>query len=289
LKSGECSSCTMGGACTAGAKIIGKRYILFKNRDLIWPDFLDSAVFDDTVFIVEGTNVRSGMTTGASFGVNRWNLSVANTTVLANNDGPYDTLTERMLRECEDIESAFNLVCTEIDAGFRYQWTNFILADTKQVAAIEIAAESTEIEMDRSMMVRTNHHLLLPTSEVLRSASAEAREAGGPLHTSQKRRQDASKALASARSTMDVMELLSSHSAGRGFDSICRHYPSNPRENPFQGSTVYSYILEVAWDAGADIRIYVARGNPCSSTYHDFPIIFSSSDEDKRDIVGKFP
>ena len=209
--------------------------------------------------------------------------------MLANTDAPYDKLMERILRECEDIESAFDLVSTEIQAGFRYQWTNFVLADTKQVAAIEIASETTEIEMDRSMIVRTNHHLLLPTSEVLRSASAEAREAGGPLHTSQKRRQDASKALVSARSTMDVMDLLSSHSDGRGFDSICRHYPLNPRENPFQGSTVYSYILEVAWDAGPDVRIYVARGNPCSSTYHDFQILFSASDEDKRDVVEKIP
>ncbi len=287
LADGEC----MSGACTAGAKVIGNRYLIFKNRDLIWPDFLDSVVFDDQVLLVEGADVESGLATGAAFGVNVHGLAAANTTVLISDDAPYDDLMERVLRNCVDIESAHELITTEIEAGFRYQWSNFILADPGQVAAVEIGTDHAEIELDSTMIVRTNHHLLLPTSDVLKRASAEAREAGGPLATSQKRRQIASNILASARSTMDIMDLLSTHSEGRGFDSICRHYPQDPRQNPYQGSTVYSYILEAEWDEDGDleIRIHVAKGTPCSSTYMDFPVDFSLPPTEKEDLIRSFP
>ncbi|TFF92484.1 hypothetical protein EU546_07505, partial [Candidatus Thorarchaeota archaeon] len=202
-----------------------------------------------------------------------------------------DSLMERVLRECRDIECAYELVSTEIEAGFRYQWANFVLADPSQVAAVEIGSETAEIEMSNTDMVRTNHHLVLPTADVLRKASPEAREAGGPLHDSQKRRQEASRMLSSARSLMDVMELLSTHKDGRGFDSICRHYPPNPRENPFQGRTSYSYIIEVLWeeDLELDIRLHVAEGNPCSSTFHEFRIDFSFPPDRKSEIVSRFP
>lgn len=281
----------MAGGCTAGAKRIANRYYLFKNRDLIWKDFTDSAVFDNDVFLVEGVDVKTGQTAGASFGLNKWGLSAANTTVLVNHDAAYDFLMERVLRECDDIESAFELVSTEIDAGFRYQWANFVLADSTQVAAVEISSQTAEIEIDHNAIVRTNHHLLLPTAEILRRASPEAREAGGPLHDSQKRRQNASRVLASARSLTDVMQLLSMHSDGRGFDSICRHYPSNPRDTPFQGWTAYSYIVEAIWDKDSefDIQLHVAQGTPCSNTYFQFPIDFSLSSTEKRDIVSEFP
>jgi len=46
--------------CTAGAKIVGDRYYLLKNRDLIWGGFRDSVVFDSDVFETQAVHVAHG-------------------------------------------------------------------------------------------------------------------------------------------------------------------------------------------------------------------------------------
>jgi hypothetical protein len=138
--------------------------------------------------------------------------------------------------------------------------------------------------------VRTNHHLQLPTTEQIKIASAEEREAAGPLHTSQARRQKASKMLESATTLADMIEILSSHSESRGFDSICRHWDSDS-SNQFLGETSYSYVLEVlVQDSSSfDMRINVARKNPCSSTFREVLIDFSLSDAGKLEVSSDFP
>ncbi|MBE0526731.1 MAG: hypothetical protein IH631_07295, partial [Candidatus Thorarchaeota archaeon] len=75
--------------CTAGAKIIGDRYFLLKNRDLIWGGFRDTLVFENDVFFVTGINVGDGEFVGASFGFNRFGLAACNTTVLVTPHKPY--------------------------------------------------------------------------------------------------------------------------------------------------------------------------------------------------------
>lgn len=281
----------MAGGCTSGAKRIGSRYFLFKNRDLIWEDFSDSVVYDRDVFLVRGADVAAGTTTGAAFGVNKHGLAAANTTVLVTSDAPYDILLERILRECEDIESAMTLVQADLARGSRYQWTNFILADRTMVAAIEIAEGDAQLETDLYMVTRTNHHLLLPTADRLRSESAERREAGGPLQTSQTRRQVAAKLLESASTKQDIIQLLGTHSASLGFDSICRHWVERISLDPYRGATVYSYIIEV-FDIGVgnlDIRISVARGNPCTGTYFEYELKFPATDLEQATVANSFP
>ena len=61
--------------CTAGAKIVGDRIYLLKNRDLIWGGFRDSVVFDSEVFFITGVNVGDGEPCGASFGFNKSGLA----------------------------------------------------------------------------------------------------------------------------------------------------------------------------------------------------------------------
>jgi len=131
---------------------------------------------------------------------------------------------------------------------------------------------------------------VLPTADILRQAELAEREAGGPVTTSQRRRQEAAKLLAEATSLMDMTQLLSTHREGRGFDSICRHRSPNPRAEPYLGETVYSYIAEVS---GIDIdtlefRIKVAAGNPCTSTYDEFVVDFDSP-ESKYNLMTNFP
>ena len=169
--------------CTAAAKIIGERYYLLKNRDLIWGGFRDSIVFDNDVFFVTGVNVGDGEPCGASFGFNKAGLAGCNTTVLVTPHKAYDSLLERIFRETTTIEDAFELVRADLESGNRYQWCNFVLASPKGVGVIEIGDGVAVLEKDPSIITRTNHHLVLPTADILRRASLAEREAGGPSVT----------------------------------------------------------------------------------------------------------
>jgi hypothetical protein len=199
-------------------------------------------------------------------------------------------LLERIFRETTTIEDAFELVRADLESGNRYQWCNFVLASPKGVGAIEIGDGVSVLEKDSTIITRTNHHLVLPTADILRRASLAEREAGGLLTTSQSRRQEAANLLAEATSLMDMTQLLSTHKDGRGFDSICRHRSPNPRSEPYLGETVYSYVAEVSGiDTGnLEFRIKVAAGNPCTSTYDEFVVDFDSP-ESKYSLMSKFP
>ena len=276
--------------CTAGAKIVGDRYYLLKNRDLIWGGFRDSVIFDSEVFFVSGVNVGDGESIGASFGFNKSGLGAGNTTVLVTPHAAYDALLERVLRETKTIQDAFELVQTDLESGNRYQWCNFVLASPSGVGAIEIGDGVAVLEEDPTMITRTNHHLILPTADILNRASLAEREAGGPIATSRSRRQEAAKLLSEATSSMDMTQLLSTHKDGRGFDSICRHRAENPRSEPYLGETVYSYVAEVSGFDSEELefRIRVAAGNPCTSTFDEFVIDFDSP-ENKVHILKNFP
>ena len=276
--------------CTAGAKIIGDRYYLLKNRDLIWGGFRDTIVFENDVFFVTGVNVGDGELSGASFGFNRSGLAACNTTVLVTPHKPYDILLERILRETETIADAFELVEKDLESGERYHWCNFVLASPTGVGAIEIGDGVAVLEQDPEIITRTNHHLILPTADILSNASLAEREAGGPLITSQRRRQEASKLLSEATSMMDMTQLLGTHKEGLGFESICRHLPSNPRMEPYRGETVYSYIAEVSGfdNDKLEFRINVAQGNPCTGIFKEFVINFDSP-ESKFTLMSNYP
>ncbi|MHA2004755.1 MAG: carcinine hydrolase/isopenicillin-N N-acyltransferase family protein, partial [Candidatus Thorarchaeota archaeon] len=266
------------------------RYFMLKNRDLVYPDFKDHAVFDEAIFAVTGVHIGSGVPMGVSIGVNRWGLSVCSSTVQANSETAYDLLLEKVLRECKTIDEAVMLVNSDLESGNRYQWSNFILATPEEVGAIEIGDGVMEIEKLPEMVTRANHHLKLPTVEVLKAASPEEREAGGPIHDSQHRRQIASKMLETAVSIGDMMEIVCTHSESRGYNSICRHRASDP-DNPLLGETSYSYILEVLGTNSKefDIRIHVARGNPCSNTFQEIEVDFELPLSDKQALVQAFP
>ncbi|TFG07298.1 hypothetical protein EU522_00860 [Candidatus Thorarchaeota archaeon] len=269
----------MSAACTIAAKKVGSRYFLLKNRDLTYPDFQDQIIFDPGIFAVKGVHIGAGVDIGVSIGVNRHGLAGCSATVLANEDLPYDILLERILRETKNIGSAYQLIENEIAVGHQYQWCNFVLASPESVAAIEIGERISIIEENPEMITRTNHHLKLGTTERIKAARPEEREAAGSLHTSQARRQTASKMLSSAVTLGDMIEILSNHSKSRGFDSICRHWSSDP-SNQFLGETACSYILEVSNDvsSGLDMRFHTCSGNPCSSTYKETVVDFDAKE-----------
>jgi len=281
----------MSGGCTLGAKIVGNRYFLLKNKDLVYRDFRDTVVFDDAIFGVTGVKIGTGEPAGISIGFNKWGLSACNSTVLATSNEAYDILMERVLREAKSLDQAQELVNDELQSGNRYQWGNFLLATHEEVGAIEIGEGVCEMERNPMMITRANHHLRLPTMEALKKATVEEREAGGPIPTSQRRRQLTSRMLEDATSLGNMMKILSSHSETRGFDSICRHRMMAPGESPFLGETSYSYIVEILKTGSDkfDFRIHAARGNPCSNKYDETVVDFSSSQAERSAIVRGFP
>ena len=280
----------MAAGCTIAAKRFGDRYFLLKNRDLVYDDFKDSVSFDEEIFAVVGMDIGSGVSSGVSLGVNRWGLSGCSSSVLITDDGPYDPLLERVLRECKTLEEACSLVSSDLERGSRYQWCNFILANPDELGVIEIGESTTECETDSSIMLRTNHHLILPTHDIMLKASLEEREACGPLDTSQTRRRVGLEMLRTANTLTDMMALLSNHSSSRQFDSICRHRSQGSFELQYLGETSYSYILEVSGleSRDFDIRIHVARGNPCSNSYREFIVDFEASLDSRQELQSTF-
>jgi hypothetical protein len=278
----------MTGGCTIGAKIVGDRYLLFKNRDLVYVDYHNQCIFEDDIFAVIGIKIGAGIDMGASIGVNRWGLAACSSTVLINSEEAYAILMERLLRRAKTLDEAYDIVVKSFDSGERYQWGNFVIATPDEVGAIEIGDGVYEIERGSGSITRTNHHLILSTRDALLRASPEEREAGGPLGASQTRRQIAARMLESARSTQDIIEILSTHAKGKGYDSICRHRTGVRGEDPWLGETSYSYIIEVETKP-FDFRIHVAPGNPCSTTYHEVQLDFQASSEAKRQLVCDFP
>ncbi len=278
----------MTGGCTIGAKIVGDRYLLFKNRDLVYENYKDQCIFEDDIFAVIGIKFGAGIDMGASIGVNRWGLAACNSTVLINSEEAYAVLMERLLRSAKTLNEAYDIVVKSLDNGERYQWGNFVIATPDEVGAIEIGDGVCELERGSCPVTRTNHHLILSTRDALLRASLEEREAGGPLSASQNRRQIAARMLESARSTQDIIEILSTHAKGKGYDSICRHRTGVRGEDPWLGETSYSYIIEVETKP-LNFRIHVAPGSPCSTTYHEVQLDFQVSSDAKRQLVRDFP
>jgi hypothetical protein len=291
LISGTCYYGTMNAGCTTGAKRVPERFYMFKNRDLVYPDFRNHLIYDERVFAVAGINIADGSESGVSIGINSSGLALCSATVLINDDLPYDPLLEQILRDADSIGQAEEIVRESFDSGKHYQWCNIVIGSLAEVGVIEIGPEGYALERDDVFITRANHHLKLTTSEMVKNASKEAREAAGPLSDSQLRRQVASAMTKDAAALQDFISVVSTHSASKGFDSICRHLDAPSANGEYLGQTAYSYIIEIqeATHHSCEIVFYVSRGNPCSSTFQEFPVDFELPDAAKDSTISRFP
>lgn len=282
---------SMTAGCTIGAASLGPRLLMFKNKDLLNKNHVDNLVFNNQMLAVSGVVIGSGERAGVSIGINRHGLAGCSATVLATEDRPYDHLLENIIQVADDIDSAYQIVEDKISSGIAYQWCNLVLGDSRSVAAIEISNNQCKLERADDYVVRTNHHVLLNTINDLKAARAEKTGPGGPVWTSRRRRQKAERELAAARTVVDVTEIQSSHSEGRGFDSICRHSDGDDLGKAVLGQTVYSYVFDVFYGDNSipEITFHVAPGNPCVTTYRRLHIDFNSSEEDKRKLADTYP
>jgi hypothetical protein len=277
--------------CTIGAKIIGKKLFMFKNRDLRYENFKDQATFDDHLFAVTGVNIGTDELVGVSIGVNRWGLAACSANVLITNDAPYDILLDRILRNSKNIQDVTSIVSNSFQFGESYQWCNIITATHEGIAAFEIGPKKFDKEEHVDKLVRTNHHILLPTKKDLLAAKPEERECGGTYALSEKRRRKTTQLIDEVSNLKDVISLLSTHSETKGYDSICRHRLATIDSDKYLGETTYGYIIEMYKNEGRDLEfsIHVAQSNPCMNPFQKIKIDFDSSREEKKIVVSSFP
>ncbi|MHA1653479.1 MAG: carcinine hydrolase/isopenicillin-N N-acyltransferase family protein [Candidatus Thorarchaeota archaeon] len=279
----------MSDGCTIGAKRLGDRVVMFKNRDLLYRDFRDRVVFDGQMFGVVGVGVGSGQTLGISIGVNSDGLAACTATVLATSDTPYDVLVDEILRHDRSIDDALTTIQNRLDSGGCYQWCNIVLATPDEVGVIELGPDACRLQRDSTLVVRTNHHLLLPTGPLVEVASASERECAGPLSDSQRRYAVAERLAQQADAIEDFTAMLRTHSESRAFDSICRHDEASNSSIPYLGRTCYSYIVEMGLHTDHRPVMHVAHGNPCAAPYVRIDIDFSATESRRREILRLFP
>ena len=256
----------------AGAVILPKykKTILFKNRDMTIKDHRDEIFYDIDCFGIRGVDNVSGEAGGLAIGVNRNGLAIANTHVKNTDDPSYHILTEQLLMFAKDAEDGLSMTVDHLNSGRTYQWGNLILADKDSMLGLELAGKDHSIEWSERRVLRTSHHIMLDTEEILRTE-------GNGYDQSVKRVERGYDLIREVKTVSDVFAMLKDHGNGPGPSSLCRHAGEGS-----QAVTTMSYAIEIDYDTETGkpkIVFHVARGNPCQSEFNAIPIIFPADDE----------
>ena len=156
--------------CTVGAKLFEDRnaLIAFKNKDFQVSTHSDQLFLEHShAFGVRGVDLGSKKFSGFSIGFNKYGLVAVNTNVLTTPDDPYDLITERVVLESRTIKDAIDICKQEVQGSKSYQWCNMIVATPKKLAAIEITSANISTIQSDDFLVRTNHHLILNTNDMI--------------------------------------------------------------------------------------------------------------------------
>jgi hypothetical protein len=132
-----------------------------------------------------------------------------------------DRLVEAALREASDVGAGIAAISDAVAAN-PYWWGNVILADTQQVAALEVRGQAVRVDRASSRIFRTNHQPLF--GDV---GSPEAQPCSATRFASAQAR------LGDVQSVADLKAMLASHDDGA--TGICNH--------GVPLTTVYAYIL----------------------------------------------
>ncbi len=247
----------------AGAVIFPElqKTVVFVNHDLNTGQSHEEEVFYDMdCFGIRGKN-PTGDKMGLAVGVNHYGLAACNSHVYTTEDPSYHLLTEQILMFAKDAEDGLSMTMDHLKTGRRYQWGNVILADHDSMVAIEIAGDQYSVEWSERRVLRTSHHFMLDTEDVLKRhyESQDIDE----LAYSKQRVERGYTLLRQANTLQDVFALLKDHGDQMGQMSICRHGSS-----PQQVQSIRSYVIEVEHreDTGRPNAIFhVARGMPCQN------------------------
>ena len=264
-------------ASFAGAVILHNlnKTLLFKNRNMYSTAHKDALFHDVDAFGVRGIDMVTGNTSGLSIGVNRYGLAVANSHVMGTEDPTYDILTEQILMFAKDAEDGLRMTVDQLKSGRKFQWGNLILSDLDSMLAIEIAGNDHSIEWSERKVLRTGHHIMLDTEEIIKQHLGSK---GVDSYVNSTIRVDRGYELfRNMTSVQDVFSALKDHGEGPSQSSICKHSSGEG-----QMSTVTSYVVEInhpSENGRPKVVFHVAKGNPCTSTYAAIPLVFPA-DED---------
>lgn len=269
--------------CTTGAKILddGRSVIIFKNKDFRVKNHCDTIWMKNPhLFGVLGVNLSTQEMAGFSIGVNQYGLVAVNSNVLTTTDHPYDLITKRIVMEARTIDDAVNICEQEVEGDENYQWCNMIVATPKKLAAFEITSSDLAITHSNDYLVRTNHHLILETNDMIRDSNHHKGQQ--EIKNSETRYMSAENHLRTVSDKQEIFSLLKSHSQE---SAICRH----GRSEDLLFTTVYSYIVTVSFQKTVRIFHDVAKGPPCRNSYQHIELNFPLDEGMKKQISENYP
>ncbi|UCE12572.1 MAG: hypothetical protein JSV04_10295 [Candidatus Heimdallarchaeota archaeon] len=264
--------------CTTGAKILNyDKVVIFKNKDFQVESHSDGLLLEHShAFGVRGVNLHNLEMGGVSIGVNQYGLAAVNSNILSTTDTPYDLLTERIILESKTIADAIEICENEFQKSMKYQWCNMVIASPEELAAIELTSSDLSVDRSQDHLVRTNHHILLNTNEVI----------GNSKLNDSRIRYNYTKDLLKAAllNENDIISLLKSHNPEA---PICRHGQSTMKNSSF--TTVYSYIVTIQVDNLPNVVFDVIKGPPCKQNYTKLEISFPLSAKERKHLQLNYP
>lgn len=266
----------------AGAVILPdpKKTLLFKNRNMQTSSHIDELFYDIDYFGVQGIDNATGTVGGLAIGVNRYGLVIANTHVRNTPDPSYYLLTEQLLMFAKNAEDGLSMTVDQLNKDRCYQWGNLILADDDSMLVIELAGSDHSIEWSERRVLRTNHHIMLDTEQILMGGKSG-------YDSSVKRVERGYDLIRQVARVENVFSLLKDHGEAQGQESLCRHAT---REKDY--ATTMSYLVEVDHNTESGkpkIVFHVAKGNPCQSEFTAIPIIFPADEEIMNRVSQLYP
>jgi hypothetical protein len=271
--------------CTTGAKILnnGRTVVIFKNKDFKVISHSDIISMEHThTFGVRGVDLGTQKIAGFSIGVNQYGLVAVNSNVLSTSDPPYDLVTERIILKARTIDEAIKICENEIQGARNYQWCNMVIATTKELAAIELKSSDLAIARSSDFLVRTNHHLILNTTEEV--LNSDPNKGLREIKNSEIRYKSAETMLKDASGVNEILSLLKFHQQEA---SICRHGQNTVQDIGF--TTVYSYIVTIQMEKHPQIYFDVVKGPPCMNSFTQFKLEFPVTDRIQHQIYSRYP
>ena len=262
--------------CTIGAvKLSEDEIVLFKNKDFADPTFSDEVVLSEHHFGAKGLETfdaagAESVFSGLSVGANRYGLlaCVNHVKTTGNEALNYDILVQEVIENAQSVDEAIQCVQKAIDIQ-PYWWGNLVIADTEQLAVIEVRGKECQVRIDYESVFRTNHQPMY-----------SEHQSPDNIRCSAARFESAEQRLAHVVCLEDVFELLSTHDNVGEKSGICNHTDTL--------STVYSYVLHRVRN---QTRLYVTKGNPCSNKWRslDLPLGEDWSSKNASAFLEQYP
>ncbi|WP_248928228.1 C45 family autoproteolytic acyltransferase/hydolase [Paenibacillus hamazuiensis] len=247
----ECSSILARGQATFD----GKTYLV-KNRDM-GGDRVEHVIlhreYEDGGVSIEVNG--AGIVTYPGSGLNKHGLAVSTSGVwskqmtfdLNRADSAHALLNARLILEkCRDIHEAIDY----LKAEKRMSGMNFVFADHKQAAAVEVTVDNVYVSPDEDgIIVRSNHYL---TPDI-----AHLNQSGETYPSSYRRYERATSYLMQKHGQIkfqDMLEIASDHEHGP-INTICRHSVE-------EGGAVTIYTSITVLE---DSQVWTTLTNPCEA------------------------